>query len=290
MTTAETIVSGLGLLEGPVWRPAFGDLLVTVVGSGALQRVDVEKGDATPFASTAGGPNGAYPCADGGVLVTQNGGLDWDAIGIPNPAPSEPTTPGIQRVGPDGSVRLLTGGDGPFRAPNDLCVAPDGALWFTDPPQFPPPAEPVGRVWRWAAGEGRRPELFAGGFRYCNGIGFDADGNVLIVEARGLLRLSAEGEGDHSWFIEELPHGGDGFAFDTDGNVYVAGGRHVTVVSPSGSVVEVLDVPGDPAMVTNCCFGGTDHRTLFATEGRGGRVLAFPGMPVAGVPLVPVEL
>jgi gluconolactonase len=290
MTTAETIVSGLGLLEGPVWRPATGDLLVTVVGSGVLQRVDVEKGSVSRFASTAGGPNGAYPCSDGGVLVTQNGGLDWDAIGIPNPAPSEPTTPGIQRVDPDGSVRLLTEGGGPFRAPNDLAVSPDGAVWFTDPPQFPPPAEPVGRVWRWVVGEQSRPELFAAGFQYCNGIGFDADGNVLIVEARGLLRLSGEGAAGHSWLIETLPHGGDGFAFDTEGNIYVAGGRHVTVVSPSGSVVEVLDVPGAPAMVTNCCFGGPDLRTLFATEGRGGQVLAFPGMPVPGVPLVPVDI
>ncbi len=286
MTTAEIIVSGLGLLEGPVWRPAAGDLLVTVVGSGLLQRVDVEKGTVTRFASTAGGPNGAYPCTDGGVLVTQNGGLDWATIGIPNPAPSEPTTPGIQRVGPDGEVRLLTEGDGPFRAPNDLCVAADGAVWFTDPPQFPPPAEPVGRVWRWETGG--RPSVVADGFDYCNGIGFDAEGNVLIVEARGLLRLSADG--DHSWLVETLPHGGDGFAFDTDGNIYVAGGRHVTVVSPEGSVVEVLDVPGDPAMVTNCCFGGPDHGTLFATDGRNGQVLAFAGMPVAGVPLVPAVL
>lgn len=286
MTTAEIVVSGLGLLEGPVWRPETGDLLITEVGAGLLHRIDVEKGTTNPFASTSGGPNGAYPCADGGVLVTQNGGLDWDAIGIPNPAPSQPTTPGIQRIGPDGSVRLLTEGDGPFRAPNDLCVAPDGAVWFTDPPQFPAPPEPVGRVWRWA--RGGRPEVFADGFQYCNGIGFDAAGNVLIVEARGLLRLSPGG-GGHSWLIEALPHGGDGFAFDTDGSIYVAGGRHVAVVSPEGSVVEVLDAPGRPAMVTNCCFGGPDLRTLFATEGRGGQVLAFAGMPVAGVPVVPID-
>ena len=283
MGAAETIVAGLGLLEGPVWRPDSSDLIVTVVGAGKLLRVDLEAGKVEPFASTHGGPNGAFPCSDGGVLVTQNGGLDWDAIGIPNPEPSQPTTPGIQRVRPDGGVELLTEGDGPFRAPNDLCVTADGTVWFTDPPQFPTPPEPVGRVWRWAPGG--RPEVYVGGLRYCNGIGVDEHGTVVIVEGPGLLRI--EPDGAHEWLIETLPSGGDGFAFDIDGNIYVAGGRNVTVVSPAGAVVDELAAPEGPAMMTNCCFGGADLRTLYATDGRSGRVLAFADMPVPGTPLTP---
>lgn len=286
MSTAETIVPGLGLLEGPVWRTATGDLLITVVGSGAILRVDLDGGRAEAFAATRGGPNGAFPCADGGVLVAQNGGLDWDAIGIPNPAPAEPTTPGIQRVGPGGDVRLLTDADGPFRAPNDLCATADGTIWFTDPPQFPPPAEPVGRVWRWAPGG--RPEVYAGGFKYCNGIGVDRDGGVLIVEDRGLMHVDPSGS--RRWLIERLPSGGDGFAFDTEGNVYVAGGRTITVIAPGGRVVDELTAPPGPAMMTNCCFGGHDLRTLYATDGGSGRVLAFSAMPVAGVELVPIAI
>jgi gluconolactonase len=283
---AETVVAGKGLLEGPVWRPGTGDLLVTLVGGGRVLSIDLEAGSADVFAETRGGPNGAYPCADGGVVVAQNGGLDWEAIGIPNPAPSEPTTPGLQHVGPAGEVILLTEGDGPFRAPNDLCAGPEGTIWFTDPPQFPRPAEPIGRVWRWVPGH--RPEVFAGGFRYCNGIGVDSDGRVLIVEERGLMRV--EPDGTRTWLIETLPSGGDGFAFDVEGNIYVAGGRHVTVVSPDGKVLEDLEAPPGPAMVTNCCFGGSDMRTLFATEGLGGRVIAFGSMPLEGAPLVPVAL
>jgi gluconolactonase len=280
---AETVVEGCGLLEGPVWRPASGDLLVTVVGAGRVLRVDLAAGVAEDFADTKGGPNGAFPCTDGGILVTQNGGLDWDAIGIPNPAPSEPTTPGIQQVGPDGRVSLLTEGDGPFRAPNDLCVTADGTIFFTDPPQFPPPADPSGRVWMWPAGG--RPEVFASRLQYCNGVGADREGNVLIVEQRGLMYLRPDGTRD--WLIETLPSGGDGFAFDIEGNIYVAGGRNVTVVSPDGRVVEELAAPPGRAMVTNCCFGGSDMRTLFATDGGSGRALAFESMPTPGIPLVP---
>jgi gluconolactonase len=283
MSDPETIVAGVGLIEGPVWRDAQGDLIITVVGSGRLHRVDVDAGTAEIFADTAGGPNGAYPCDDGGVVVTQNGGLDWDAIGIPNPDPSALTTPGLQRVYPDGRVELLTAGDGPFRAPNDLCIGPDGAVWFTDPPQFPPPAEPVGRVWRWSPGG--PAVLVADGFSYCNGIGVTADGTVLVVEGRGLMCVA-----DRSWFVETLPSGGDGFAFDVEGNVYIAGGTAITVVSPAGEVVEQLEAPSGPAMTTNCCFGGPDRQTLYVTEGLGGRVLAFPGMPVAGVPMAPLSV
>jgi sugar lactone lactonase YvrE len=40
-------------------------------------------------------------------------------------------------------------------------------------------------------------------------------------------------------------------------------------------------VPGD-GLVTNCCFGGTDRRTLFVTEGLPGAV-AFGDLPTPGL-------
>ncbi len=283
MPEAEIIIEGLGLIEGPVWRQAHHDLIVTAIPSGRLLRVDGDARTAAVLADVAGGPNGAYPCADGGVVVAQNGGWNWDAImGTRTADPSEPTTPGLQRVYPDGRVELLTGDDGPFQAPNDLCRGPDGAVWFTDPPRYPHPPEPVGRVWRWSPG--RPAELVADGFAYCNGIGVTADATVLVVEGRGLMRLT-----DRSWFVETLPDGGDGFAFDLEGNIYVAGGGAVTVVSPEGKVIDRLTAPSEGASITNCCFGGPDLRTLYATEAH-GRLFAFRDMPVAGVAMVPLSL
>jgi sugar lactone lactonase YvrE len=126
--------------------------------------------------------------------------------------------------------------------------------------------------------------VYASRFRYCNGVGIDQQERVLVVENRGLMYVDPAGS--RTWLIEQLPSGGEGFAFDIDGNVYVAGGRNVTVVSPEGRVIEELAVPPGPAMVTNCCFGGPDLRTLYATDGGSGRVVAFTGMPVSGVELV----
>jgi gluconolactonase len=286
VANADIVAQGLGLLEGPVWRPDTADLVVTGVGSGVVLRIDLTSGLAGRFAETSGGPNGAYPCEGGGVLIAQNGGLDWEAIGIQNPAPSQATTPGIQYVDAQGAVRLLTEGSESFRAPNDLCAMPDGTILFTDPPQFPPPPDPVGRVWSWVIGD--KPQVLADGFRYCNGIGVDPRGAILVVEERGLMEVDPDGA--RRWLIQRLPEGGDGFAFDVEGNIYVAGGRSVTVVSPRGKVIEQLSVPPGPAMITNCCFGGGDLRTLYATDGGAGRVLAFAAMPVEGVPLRAVSL
>jgi len=56
------------------------------------------------------------------------------------------------------------------------------------------------------------------------------------------------------------------------------------VFEPDGTEVERYQLPGT-GLVTNCCFGGTDLRTLFVTEGMPGSVVAFEGMPTPGLPL-----
>jgi len=126
-----------------------GSLVFTSVADGALYRV-AASGEVTTVAVVGGGANAAAPTVDGGFVVTQNGGIDFaglanlpafDADGMP---PYAPITPGIQVVDRDGAVRYFAS-DG-FLAPNDLTAAPDGTLYFTDPPHHPPPPEPLGRV------------------------------------------------------------------------------------------------------------------------------------------------
>ena len=40
----------------------------------------------------------------------------------------------------------------------------------------------------------------------------------------------------------------------------------VYVFSPAGKLLEVIKVPED--MITNCCFGGSDMKTLYITAGK----------------------
>lgn len=282
---AEIVATGVPFGEGPVWC-ADGTLVVTSVAAGALFRIDSAGGTAVRFAETGGGANGAALAADGSIVVTQNGGFDVSATGFVKGAPpvtSSPMTPGLQLVTPDGAVIALLE-DG-FHAPNDLCVAADGTVYFTDPGHYPPPEPNFGRVFAFERDGTAR--VVADGFVYCNGIAVDRNGDLVVVEGRGLQRLLPDGS--REWVIEKLGRGGgDGFCLDADGRFYVGSTveHGVRVVDPDGTVVDFLEIDGE-GLTTNCCFGGSDLRTLYATDAIPGNVVAWEGMPTAGLPLTP---
>jgi gluconolactonase len=269
-----------------------GSLVCTSVSDGTLHRVDVATGTRTVLAQTGGGPNGAAPAADGGFVVTQNGGLDFSVFGFfadaPPPVPTIPS--GLQHVTADGAVTTLLAGES--HAPNDLVVGSDGTVYFTDPPHWPVPEEPTGRIMAWSATAGLR--MVKAGLHYPNGIALDLDGETLIVAENGLhmegqclLRLRADGPPDQEG--ERFAEGRivDGFALDVDGRIYAAGGGHVvTVLEADGTPVEVLESPGDHPVSTNCCFGGADRRTLFAVDaGSPGHVYCWTNLPTPGLAL-----
>jgi len=274
--------TGFPFAEGPVWCPD-GTVVATSVAAGALYRVRPEQQKTERIAVTGGGANGAALGGDGSILVTQNGGIDFSKLpGVFADLPAcVPATPGLQLVDPVGNVSYLA--DHALRGPNDLAVAQDGEVYFTDPGHYPPPADDVGRVLIY--GRDGSVRTFASGFSYCNGIAFDRDGTVVVVERRGLQRVHDSGE--REWVIETLgPGGGDGFCLDADGRYYVASTieHGIRVVDPDGTIVDFLEIDGK-GVTTNCCFGGDDLRTLFVTDAIPGNLVAFEHMPTPGLPL-----
>jgi gluconolactonase len=278
---AEVVCDGIRFGEGPVWC-GNNTLVVTSVVEGRLYRVEPDQNRATMFADTGGGANGAALAADGSILVTQNGGFDFAATGLfTDPPPFRPATPGLQLATPEGTVTYVA--DDGFQSPNDLAVAFDGSVYFTDPPHYPPPEEGAGRVMRLAPDGTVAP--VATGFWYCNGIAFEPDGTLVVVERAGLQRVHPDGT--REWVIETLGRGaGDGFCLDEEGRFYVASTveHGIRVVDSVGTILEFLPIDGD-GLTTNCCFGGPDRRTLFATDALPGRVVAFEHMPAPGLPL-----
>ena len=270
---------GIPFAEGPVWCPD-GTVVATSVAAGALFRVRPESATVERIAVTSGGANGAALAADGSILVTQNGGIDFSNLpGVFATLPAcVPAVPGLQLAAPDGTVTYLA--DSGFHGPNDLAISLDGEIYFTDPGHYPPVEDGRGRVMVYD--HDGRVRTFASDFFYCNGIAFDANGFVVVIERRGLQRVYPDGE--REWIVEKLGRGGgDGFCLDAEGRFYVASTveHGVRVVDRDGTILDFLPVAGE-GLTTNCCFGGDDLRTLFVTDAIPGDLVAFEGMPTPG--------
>ena len=261
------VAAGVDFCEGPIWTQG-GRLLFTSIDQGCLYELTPE--GPTIRAETGGGPNGLVEGRGGILYVAQNGGSERAE------ARSSPAEPGIQRVEGERVTHLARG----LEAPNDLCFGPDGRLYFTDPCGLTASGErKPGRV--YALAEGGKPELLAEGPAYTNGIAFGPDSaDLYVAETIGqrvlVYRVRDGALGEPAEFCRTEPGYPDGMCFDVEGRLYVAAtvAHEVQVFDRQGTRVESLPC-GEESMPTNCCFGGPESKTLFVTESRGGRVLAF---------------
>ena len=287
----EVVTAEAPLGEGPVWCPD-GTLVISQLSPGGLHRIQPETGKSEQIISVLGGCNSAQLASDGGFIIANNGGIDFtgfaDALGLDTSKIAyQPGPPGLQRVFPDGQVITLAH-EG-LQAPNDLIVAPNGTVYFTDPPPHGGTQTEggEGRFWSYSLEVGLKQ--IASGFDFDNGVAFSPEGRLLIVEARGLMWIDPA-SGEKEWWIEQLPgeSPGDGFAFDVEGNLYCACpmDHRIRIFDPKGQQTDEIDL-GPDAYPTNCCFGGANMRTLFTTELAPGRVCAIEGLPHAGLALTP---
>jgi gluconolactonase len=258
----EIIADKLSFPEGPVW--AAGELYFVEIASGRVARFTPQRG-VERIAETGGGPNGATLGSDGALYVTQNGGVRRERS----------ATPGIQRVTLDGQVELITSEVAgiALEGPNDLAFGPDGRLYFTDPRGSSDPAlnDKPGRLFAWDLAKRSGELLLELGPVFPNGIGFDAEGNLLWTESfsRRVMMLRA----GRPEVIVELPdrHYPDGFCIGADGLLYVASTyAHCVSVIEADQIIDRFECAN--GMPTNCCFAGND---LYVTESRNGTLWRF---------------
>ncbi|MFV0306723.1 MAG: SMP-30/gluconolactonase/LRE family protein [Desertimonas sp.] len=275
--TPTVVARGLQFPEGPVWHD--DSLLITEIVGGRIARWRPGSGEETDvIAETGGGPNGATLGPDGALYVTQNGGM-FSEVRV---------EPGIVRVDlADGSWDYVATEVAGRRlgAPNDLAFGPDGRLWFTDPngPDDPSKNQNPGRLFAFDVASGVGELIRELGPVFPNGIAFDPAGRLLWTES--FTRQVVAGDGDETSTLLVLPerHYPDGFCVGADGTLYVgATYAHCVAVVRDGEIVDRL--PCGDAMITNCCFGGPDGRTLYATDSRRGLIWAVeldgPGLPL----------
>jgi gluconolactonase len=294
MVAFRTVASGLKFPEGPVALPN-GDVLVVEIARGSLSRVSPD-GRVEVVAMPGGGPNGAAIGPDGKCYLCNNGGFRWHERGgrlLPGLQDASYSGGRIERVDLDtGKVEVLyTECDGePLRGPNDLVVDRDGGIWFTDHGKTRWRDRDRGGVFH-ARADGSKIVEAVHPIEDPNGIGLSPDERWLYVAETHAGRLwaypivgpgeIAKGQGEKPWQPGRLLAGVSDFRFfdslavEAGGNICVGtvlkGG--ITVVAPSGGIVEFVETPGDE-LATNICFGGPDLKTAFVTLSSTGQLVA----------------
>jgi len=209
----------------------------------------------------------------------------------------EHATSRVTRTDLDGSIIVLaTHHDGKeLNSPNDIIVARDRAIYFTDPTYgrvqyYGVPREPelpFRGVYRIDPRDGRLA-LLVDDFAQPNGLCFSLDEARLFINdtERGHIRVFDVGdEGTLSGgrvFAEttgEGEGGPDGMKIDSRGNLFCCGPGGVHVFDPEGISLGVIRTP-EP--VANFAWGGAEYRTLFVTASSSLYRIAVetPGRPV----------
>ena len=193
----------------------------------------------------------------------------------------------LWKIKPDKSHEILASNfEGKlFNGPNDVWVAGDGSLYFTDPFYKRPYWERTEdkqmpqRVYRLKPTD-KSLSIAAADFQQPNGIVGDAEKKLLYVAdigAKKTYRFKINDDGslsDRHLFCEM---GSDGMTLDSQGNLYLTG-KGVIVFNPEGKQIQTIEVPEN--WTANVCFGGADRKTLFITASDSVYTMA---MKVAGL-------
>lgn len=264
-TDLEKVGTGFTFTEGPIWHPTEHHLL---------------------FSDMPGDVRRKYTPGDGTVEEVMRpankcNGMTYDAH--LNLIVCEHVTSSLVREQPDGTRETVAShfGGKELNSPNDVIVAPDGSIYFSDPWYGRMPGFGLERerelgwqgVFRITPSGELELALDENEFEMPNGLCFSPDRSVMYINdtprahikvfdydaADGSLsngRLWAENIG--TGVIEEgIP---DGMKCDEAGTIWVTGPGGVWIFSPDAEHIGTVQVPEN---VGNLTWGGADWHTLF---------------------------
>lgn len=258
----ERLGGGATWSEGPLWLPADDAVIWSDIPGDRILRWTAATGEVTVDRTGVGFTNGRTLDREGRVVTCSHGrrAVERDGVTL------------VDHYGP----ALLN-------SPNDVVVAADGAIWFTDPPYGivqPREGYPGEReyghcyVFRFDPRSGELDPVVTD-MEEPNGLAFSPDESLLYA-ADTSAALHPDGGGNH-WirvydvedgrrcrngrlFAEVSPGVPDGFRVDVHGNVWTSSADSVQVYEPDGRHLGKIPVP---EVVANVCFGGPDRNTLF---------------------------
>lgn len=256
------LATGFDWVEGPVW---FGDadcLLFSDIPNDRIHRWSEETGVST-YRSPSNFANGHTRDRQGRLVSCEHG------------------TRRVTRTEFDGTITVIADAfDGRrLNSPNDVVVASDGAIWFTDP-HYGIMTDYEGRqaeqelpcnVYRVDPTGGIA--IAADDFNCPNGLAFSPDESRLYVADTGRMfgddpthiRVFDVDDGGLTGggvFHAISPGLADGFRCDEDGNIWSSAADGVHCIAPDGRLLGKILVP---ELVSNVCFGGRNRHRLFIT-------------------------
>ncbi|WP_062015201.1 SMP-30/gluconolactonase/LRE family protein [Aureimonas sp. AU4] len=264
----QTLYSGGRWCEGLCWAPALGGLVFSDVRRNTMSVLGSD-GSVRTLRDPSRNANGNALDAQGRLVTCEH------------------RTRRVVRAEPGGELTMLAERfeDRRLNAPNDVALAPDGSLWFTDPvfgirqPDEGLMAEPEQRARRvYRITPGGAVEAMISAIDQPNGLAFSADGRTLYVSDAGASLNPEAGRAIHAFalgpdgrpgegrrFAE--PDGGavpDGLCVDGRGRVFAACTHGVQVWEADGRRLGRIPTAGPAA---NLALGGADGRRLFIGQG-----------------------
>jgi gluconolactonase len=267
LAAVERIATGMRWAEGPVW---FGDgryLLWSDIPNNRIMKWEEETGAVSVYRQPSNFANGHTRDRQGRLVSCEHGGRR------------------VTRTEYDGTITVLMDSfEGKkLNSPNDVVVAADHAVWFTDPPfgllsnyeGYKARSEIGQNVYRLDAETGTAT-IVADDVLGPNGLCFSPDGLLLfVVESRGvpnrkILAYDVVDNGrriaNKRTFIDAGPGTPDGMRCDAEGNLWCGWGMGdpaldgVMVFAPDATPIGRIALPERCA---NLCFGGRAKSRLF---------------------------
>ncbi|WP_137133117.1 SMP-30/gluconolactonase/LRE family protein [Rhizobium sp. FKY42] len=257
------IATGFDWVEGPVWFGDLNCLLFSDIPNNRMMRWIPGVGTSV-FRAPSNYSNGNTRDREGRLITCEH------------------LTRRVTRTERDGSITVLADRYHGKRlnSPNDVIVASDGAVWFTDPhygiamdyegeksvqelPCHVYRIDPSGEI-----------KAVLTDFNCPNGLAFSPDEKQLYVADTGRMH---SGDAQHirafdvgaNWSLSGggvlhsiKPGCADGFRVDTDGNIWSSAADGVQCLSPQGQLLGKIKIP---QVVSNVCFGGRHRHVLFIT-------------------------
>lgn len=243
----EKVASGFVFTEGPA-VDAVGNLFFTDIPESRIYKYSAD-GKLSTFHENSGRANGLFFDTDGNLLACAGGARQ------------------LVSIDPQGKVTVLADKyDGKrLNSPNDLWIAPQGGVYFTDPRYGPREnLEQDGEHVYYLSPDRNKLIRVIDDMVRPNGLIGTPDGKLLYVTDHGgrkTYKYSINADGTLSDKRLFAPEGSDGMALDNEGNVYLTTNA-VLVYDSSGNKTETIEVPEVPS---NLCFGRGDNQTLYIT-------------------------